>query len=178
MRRPISSAMTFFYKFVLPVETLRLGESEIMKTFVLRFLTVLVLVVVTASCKSLTISINDTNPPVFTFSAGQFAECCDHLSFLMVWEVPTEGGIMSKEAKVIWKISPDLGTDNSANKLPRITYGEVPSGFTQIIPEVGPPPRLEEGKEYEAGGPLVEIPHASVRFRIQDGKAVWVSKKK
>ena len=76
---------------------------------------VLSLVLAVAGCKNLSVSINDTNPPVFTFSAGQFAECCTHLAFLVVYEV--EDG---KERQVIWEIRPKSGTDNSA---------EVPEAF-------------------------------------------------
>jgi hypothetical protein len=90
-------------------------------------------------CRTLSISINETNPPVFTFSAGQFAECCDHLAFLLVYEIP--GGKQNPEwdprqAIVIWKIGPKSGTDNSAAKLPHITYGKIPIGFDQEIPSV------------------------------------------
>ena len=112
-------------------------------------------------------------PPVFSFSAGEFAECCDHLAFLTVWEVPPRES--PKDMKVIWQIWPLSGTDNSAKGLPPITYGQVPPGFVQKIPNVGPPPMLEEGKEYEASGPRIEVPDAHVRFRIQNGRTVLVS---
>src|SRR5918996_5814080 len=128
------------------------------------WLATLALVLVLAGCRTLTISINDSNPPVFSFSAGKFAECCDHLAFLTVSEVPARES--PEEMKVIWQIWPVSGTDNSAQGLPPITYGQVPPGFVQKIPNVGPPPILEEGKEYEASGPRIEVPDAYVRFRI------------
>ena len=133
---------------------------------------ILSLVLAVAGCKSLSVSINDTNPPVFTFSAGQFAECCTHLAFLIVYEVNA-----GKEGKVIWHIRPRSGTDNSANGLPRITYGQVPEGFEQLIPAVGTPPALQAGKVYAASGPRIEVPEAFVMFRIQDGKAIRISDK-
>ena len=132
---------------------------------------ILSLVVAAAGCKSLSISVNDTNPPVFTFSAGQFAECCTHLAFLVVYEV--EAG--KDQGNVIWEIRPKSGTDNSANGLPRITYGRVPEGFEQVTPSVGTPPALQEGRVYAASGPRVEVPDAYVKFRIQNGKAIRVS---
>ena len=131
---------------------------------------ILSLVLVVTGCKSLSVSVNDTNPPVFTFSAGQFAECCTHLAFLVVYEVDGKD-----QQRVIWQIRPKSGTDNSANGLPRITYGQVPQGFEQLIPSAGPPPALEEGKTYEASGPRIEVPEAFVMFRIQDGKAIRIS---
>jgi len=131
---------------------------------------VLALVLVLAGCKSLTISVNDTNPPVFTFSAGQFAECCTHLAFLMVYEV-NDG----HDGRVLWQIWPKAGTDNSADALPKITYGQVPPGFEQRVPANGPPPALEAGQVYEASGPRMEVPDAYVRFRIENGKAIRIS---
>lgn len=133
----------------------------------------LTLVFVTAGCKSLTISVNDANPPVFSFSAGRFAECCNHLSFLMVAELPADPSD-PRSGKVIWDIRPLSGT---AEDLPKITYGQVPPGFEQKIPAVGPPPPLEEGKIYEASGPPVEVPDAYVRFRIQNGKVVQIPRR-
>lgn len=135
------------------------------------------LLIVISGCRSLTISINDSNPPVFRFSAGQFAECCTHLAFLTVWEVDPSQSIHKGGGTVIWQIWPLSGTDNSASGLPAITYGTVPPGFMQKVPAVGPPPGLEEGKEYEAAGPLMEVPDAYVRFRIDKGKAVLMPAK-
>ena len=126
------------------------------------------LVVLACACNSLSVSISDTNPPVFTFSAGPLAECCDHLAFFVVSEV-ADG---QDDERVIWKIQPKSGADNSANGLPPITYGTVPEGFEQVIPSSGTAPVLQEGKLYEASGPRVEVPDAFARFRIKNGKAV------
>jgi hypothetical protein len=132
---------------------------------------ILSLVLAVAGCRSLSISVNDTNPPVFTFSAGEFAECCTHLAFLVVYEV--DAG--TDKETVIWKIRPKSGTDNSAKGLPPITYGQVPAGFEQLIPSVGTAPPLQAGKVYEASGPRIEVPEAFVMFRIENGKAIRIS---
>ena len=134
-------------------------------------LAILSLVLAVAGCKGLSISVNDTNPPVFTFSAGQFAECCTHLPLFVVYEV-ADG---RDEGAVIWDIRPQSGTDNSAQGLPKITYGQLPQGFEQVVPSSGPPPALQEGKVYVASGPRIEVPDAFVRFRIQNGKAIRMS---
>lgn len=139
-----------------------------MKSCVYMVLGTLTLVLATAGCKSLSVSINDTNPPVFTFSAGQFAECCTHLAFLVVYEVD------AGNEKVIWQIRPKSGTDNSAEGLPQVTYGQVPQGFEQLVPGVGIAPALQEGKVYAASGPRIEVPEAFVMFRIQNGKAIRI----
>ena len=142
-----------------------------MKSRVHVVLGALLLVLAVAGCKSLSVSINDTNPPVFTFSAGQFAECCTHLAFFAVSEVAAG----KDEQKVIWQIRPASGTDNSANGLPQITYGQVPQGFEQVVPSAGAAPALQEGKVYAASGPRVEVPETFVMFRIQNDKAIRMS---
>lgn len=143
-----------------------------MKSRVTVLLLSLLLVLAIAGCNGLSISVNDTNPPVFTFSAGQFAECCTHLAFFIVYEIPAN----DDQQKIIWQIRPLSGTDNSANGLPKITYGQVPQGFEQLVPNVGAPPALEEGKVYAASGPRVEVPDAFVTFRIDNGKVIRMSK--
>jgi hypothetical protein len=142
------------------------------------FSAVVVSLSLVAGCRSLTISISDSNPPVITFSASRFAECCRQLDFLGVYEVPLENQKIAKSAStpkeniILWQIWPNAGTDNSADGLPPITYGKVPLGFTQKIPTQGEPPPLVEGKIYEAGGPPISVPDAYMRFTIRNGKAV------
>src|SRR5215213_11155090 len=153
------------------MRNLRIGSSgPYMKSQLHIVVGTLSLVLAVAGCRSLSVSINDTNPPVFTFSAGQFAECCTHLVFFIVYEVDAGKDVK----KVIWQIRPKSGTDNSANGLPRITYGQVPQGFEQLIPSVGTAPALQAGKVYAASGPRIEVPEAFVMFRIEDGKAIRI----
>ena len=119
-------------------------------------------------------------PPTFTFSAGRFADCCRHLAFLGVYEVPPENQNipwpepMPRENIVLWQIWPKDNTDNSADALPPITYGKVPPGFTQRIPALGAPPPLVEGNIYEVGGPPIEVSEAYMRFTVRNGKAVKI----
>lgn len=123
------------------------------------------------SCHPLRISVNEATPSVFTFDSGRFAHCCEHLAFLTVEEVDPN----HVQAKVLWQIWPQSGTDNWAPNLPAITYGQLPKGFEQRVPSVGLPPPLVEGIEYQAiataaaGGTP-----SSVRFRIEKGKTVRV----
>jgi hypothetical protein len=149
-----------------------------MRSDALLALTALLLLLLTGGCRSLTLSISENNPPVFSFSASRFAECCRHLDFLTVYEVPPENQNLPKSAAkpkeniVLWQIWPSSGTDNSADGLPEITYGKVPPGFFQKIPADGLPPQLVEGKVYEVGGPPVVVPNAYLRFTIRKGKVV------
>jgi len=145
-----------------------------MRSRLLILLAMLALIALSDGCNSLRISINDANPPTFGFSAGSLAECCDHLAFLTVTELrPGDGNVSN--GKIIWEVWPVPGTNNSADALPKITYGQVPPGFVQKIPSVGVPPLLEEGKIYMAAGPLIEVPEAYVTFRIEKGKTIKVA---
>jgi hypothetical protein len=62
----------------------------------------------------------------------------------------------------------------SSEKLKRVDYGKVPTGFTQEFPKDGAPQPLVEGVTYEAVGPLSLMSNAAVRFRIVNGKVVVV----
>jgi hypothetical protein len=75
---------------------------------------------------------------------------------------------------VLWRIVVDpAATDRtSSEKLKRVDYGKVPTGFTQEFPEGGVPQPLVEGVTYEAVGPLSLMSNAAVRFRIVNGKVV------
>jgi hypothetical protein len=141
-----------------------------------KFLLAATVVGVLASCHSLTISMDENVPPNFNFSAGIFAECCRHLTFLGVYEVPPENQNLPwaaprpKEDIVLWQIWPK--DSNAAENVSVITYGKVPPGFIQKIPESGEPPPLVEGKIYEVGGPAIEVPNAYMRFTIRNNKSV------
>jgi len=74
-------------------------------------------------------------------------------------------------AKVIWDIRPkDLA--HATVPLGPSKYGIVPEGFNQLVPREGPPPALQEGKSYQAGGPPIEMPNGFLQFTILNGKAV------
>ena len=73
----------------------------------------------------------------------------------------------------IWRIEPVQGTMATLDGL-AISYGQVPPGFVQKLPEKGPPPSLVESRVYEAGGPYIMMNLARVRFVIKDGKPIQV----
>jgi hypothetical protein len=118
-------------------------------------------------------------PPRFSFSGGRF-DHVSHLPFFIVVEVPAENQSVRwnqpqpKENRAIWWIFPETGADGELKNLPVITYGTLPPRFVQKVPEQGEPPKLEEGKVYEAGGPAVMVPCTYIRFTIRNGKAVRV----
>ena len=93
----------------------------------------------------------------------------------MVEEVPPENQTVHwlqskpRENIVLWQVWAE--GDNSGH-VPEITYGKVPPGFIQKVPQSGEPPALVEGKVYDAYGPPTLVPETYVRFTIRDGRAV------
>ncbi|HXQ33356.1 MAG TPA: hypothetical protein VN843_04985 [Anaerolineales bacterium] len=121
-----------------------------------------------AACeRDMTVSvINQSNPPSFKLSGS------GRLIFFSVFEVPRDRPSSIDDPKM-WEIRPV--DENLISKLANITYGIVPPGFQQTIPETGTPPLLVEGKLYEAGGPAFDANGGSIRFTIKDSKIVIVS---
>jgi hypothetical protein len=142
------------------------------------FISAALLIPILTACHSLTISMNETNPPSFSFSASRFAECCTSLRSLVIYEIPSRYRHTpfeipdSKDRIILWRISPRQGTDNTAEALPTITYGLVPPTFVQEVPANGTPPPLLEGRVYEVIGPGAKVPAPRIRFTIQHGQAI------
>ncbi len=111
---------------------------------------VIVLVIFAVACEQesdLHLDFTTKNPPSFSFSgksAGVFFE---------VMELPrtkplSKTNPFTREGKTIWKVS--VSAKMPANNWPKFSYGEIPSGFSQVIPGQGPPPKLIEHKLYLA----------------------------
>jgi hypothetical protein len=60
------------------------------------------------------------------------------------------------------------------DRTPAITYGKIPQGWHQTKPKDDDPPRLVEGKVYEAGCPAASAGAGRIRFIIRDGQAMKV----
>lgn len=130
-----------------------------------------------ACTTDVTISMDDGNPPTFKFSRN-FSEV-NTLPFFDVIQVAPENESLPYQEQqfeknvTLWRIELEK-VDTTIDKLPSITYGHVPTGFIQKIPESGSPPALAEGKLYQAGGPPVMVRRAIIRFAIRNGKAVRI----
>lgn len=96
------------------------------------------IVVVSSGCeRDIRIKIDGKNLPTFELSGS------GNLVFLVLTEVhDNKPSLMG--APELWKIRPS--GDNKVSKLPGITYGIIPNGFVQVIPALGPPRTLIEGK--------------------------------
>jgi hypothetical protein len=79
----------------------------------------------------------------------------------------------SFSGKTIWKIS--APNTVAAESWPSITYEHVPDGFTQFVPDQGPPPKLSEDKLYVARISNGKGPQGAMFFEIRNGKPVNVT---
>ena len=134
---------------------------------------VFVLVSLFSSCgEGLVISMDEKLPPTFKYKGNRFAECCKNLNFFVVGEVLP--GNPEPENNYVWWIWPKDAAHGESYNLPTFTYGKVPDGWRQTIPENGEPPPLVEGKTYEAGGNFHSGQAAHLRFTVRDGRAEWL----
>lgn len=118
----------------------------------------------------LRISAADDGSPTFRFSGNGY------LDFFAITEIAPETQTSAREAsknRIIWQIFPQ-STQQGKMPVPPITYGKVPPGFIQRIPENGEPAQLVEGKLYQAGAPPMVHPRGFIRFVIKGGKLVIV----
>ncbi len=135
----------------------------------LGFLVALIISSTLVACeRDLSIEVDNENPPTFRLKGS------GRLVFFNVFEVPPNHTPVLGDP-VLWEIKP-IGETIRISKLPSITYGVVPSGFVQTIPKSGAPPLLKENQTYEAGGPADEANGGSIRFRLENGKAVLVER--
>lgn len=120
--------------------------------------------------------VNQHVPPTFTLSGS------GNLAFFSVSEVAPENQVRVPFERngdkdiILWQIWPNRLSpgEKVIRRLPPITYGSVPAGFEQKIPQDGVPPNLVEGKIYEAGGPASNANGGFVWFTIKGGKVLKV----
>lgn len=111
------------------------------------------------------ISLDASTPPNFSFSGN------GTVPFFVVMEIGEQDSAGRTKYTVLWEIKPD-STKAGTVPLGPITYGKVPTGWTQSVPARGDPPALLEGRGYQAGGPQVEMPEGVVKFKISGGRSV------
>jgi hypothetical protein len=76
---------------------------------------------------------------------------------------------------ILWRIIP-LSGRSYIGKLPAITYGVVPEGFTQETPANGPPPKLAEDIYYQVFAPTSNANGGSAFFIIQNNRVAEVAR--
>jgi hypothetical protein len=150
----------------------KLGPSQVIPRLGQMALLCLTLLVVSACKTDITLKVLGGNPPTFGYSGS------GNLGFFAVREAswaelkltPTQRS-KSEDKLIVWEIWPD-SADTRIGNLPNITYGQIPPGFRQTIPDHGTPPPLVEGKLYRAGGPVSNASGGILYFTIRKGQAV------
>jgi hypothetical protein len=125
------------------------------------------LVLACAGCeRDTTIDMDRKIPPTFKLSGN------GQVSWIEFTDLsPSDISVYAPE-RVIWKITPT--GQNTPWRLPKITYGVVPSGFSQEIPASGAPPSLVEEKPYSVSAPTSNANTGSMIFLIRGGQALRV----
>ena len=112
------------------------------------------------------VTIDGKVPPTFGLSGT------GGLIMFRVVEAPAESQTFL-DAPILWEIKPDDGLyGTSVSNLPSITYGKVPTGFTQTNPASGAPPALVEGKLYNGWAPTYNANGGGIWFTVSQGKSV------
>jgi hypothetical protein len=139
-----------------------------------------ILALLMAGCKTnITLSMDGHDPPRFKFDR-HWSEV-NAFPFFIVKELHPDNEKAQfadqhdEKNTVLWKIVPKPASRGAGiDDLPTITYGELPIGFQQEVPNIGQPSRLVEGKIYEASGAPSLMPGARVRFVLKDSRIVQV----
>ena len=126
------------------------------------------LILVLSACEDvIRISIVDEAAPTFEFKGSGYVDL-----FMVVEAEPNqEPKAFGDKSRVLWEIFPDT-TKTGTLPVPLITYGKVPPGFHQTIPEKGPPAALKEGATYQAGAPPFAHRFGFIVFKVQGRKIV------
>jgi hypothetical protein len=118
------------------------------------------------------ITITDSkNPPTFQLSGnGRLG------SIIVAGPYDKLEDLESLTVKVgrIWEIQRGYG-ELPINKVPAITYGALPNGFTQRIPTSGSPPALIEGKLYAMSAPSINAGFRILCFSVSGGAVAKVA---
>ena len=95
-----------------------------------------------------------------------------HVKFVRVDGPYTTPSLEDPGAGILWHIMRADYTYPRLSEVPPVSYGRVPAGWRQEIPEAGAPRRLEEGSIYIISV-IVDMERAVTRcVRIQGGRAV------
>lgn len=137
----------------------------------IRLLLLLVASCFLSACETDTrVSISEPkNPPTFKLSgSGRLSELIVVGPFASVEDLES----YKPDVHAIWKISPLRYDELSVQRVPPITYGVVPQGFTQGTPASGSPPPLEEGKFYRVTAPSTSAGFRAFCFKVEGALAI------
>ncbi len=146
------------------------------KMFRILFL-ILVAAIIVVACSQesdLDVDLEKKTPASFVFSGRSLARDFEILELPRTKPL-SKTNPFSFTGTTIWKISAPESIKGA--KWPSITYGEVPNGFSQTIPDHGPPPQLTADKLYVAQIVGDKDAKTALFFEIHNGRPVNVSDK-
>ena len=117
-----------------------------------------------AACEQDTKLTIEGNPPRFTMKGD------GSLRSLRVRGPNRQRSVDGEDAFIYWRLTSEGGTARSVGAIGTITYGSVPTGYTQIYPENGSPPSLVEGERYYVRVDTANANGAEKFFVIKNGK--------
>lgn len=124
---------------------------------------------VSACERRTTVRLEGANPPTFILRGSGV------LGGLRIYG-PEPESVRSPTEKepILWEIEEENMRGEAIEKLHSITYGIVPDGYKQIIPQHGEPLPLITGKRYRYDFVTGEAPGAMGYFEIRNGEAVSI----
>ena len=133
-----------------------------------------IIVVACTQEPDLGLDLNNKPPPSFSFSGRTLAASFEILDLPRTRPL-SKTNPFSFTGETIWKISAPERIKGV--KWPSVTYGEIPSGFSQAVPDHGRPPTLVENKLYAARIVGDQDAKTTLFFEIRNGKPVNVTDK-
>ena len=91
------------------------------------------------NAKSVGVTCVNGDGPIWWIVSDEYSE---------TWDAVSVNELIGKAAEEARAQLDQLETKSGARALSRITYGQVPAGFRQVVPEQGPPEPLEQGRSY------------------------------
>jgi hypothetical protein len=78
-----------------------------------------------------------------------------------------------ENASMYWLIEiANAQSGHSVGRIGKIVYGETPRGYTNVYPETGQAPPLQEGERYYVQVVTADAEGASAYFTIKNGRAI------
>jgi hypothetical protein len=135
----------------------------------------LALVAITVDCEqntNITVTLEDKAPPTFSI-AGPWWVVDFGVEELPQIANRSLANPFTLKGETLWKISAPGRI--RATAWPAVTYGDIPQGFSQTIPVLGPPPEFVEGKLYAVRAVDSNGPQGLVLFEVHNNKAINVT---
>ncbi len=126
----------------------------------------LILLTLSSACERRTaVTITGVNPPTFVLTGS------GNLSEVIISKAAAEQTKNPRDPEnTLWRITAVNMPGQPVETLHSLTYGIVPPGYRQQIPNEDTPPQLQPNRRYGFWFLTSDAPHASGYFEIRDGR--------